>query len=175
MKSILRFALIAVLCTLIQPVFAGNSDVVINTVAKKIEDKSAVPAAGEGSIAEKKEEWAYMVTVENKSFKPLTGLEAKYIIFYKQDQIGSKVTPRLQRKSGSCTVPEIQASGKNSFTTNSVELKKSVLTGNYYFTNGAKTKAEDGLSGIWIRIYLNGNLFAEYTRPTSLSSKEKWE
>jgi len=165
----------AVLSAWVPAAHAENSDVVINTVAKKLDDKSATPAKGEGSIAEKKEEWGYVVTIENKAFKPLEYLEAKYIIFYKQEQIGSKVPARLQRKNGTFAIREIPANGKNTFTTDAVELKKAVLTGNYIFTNGARTKAEDGLSGIWIRFYQNGNQVAEYIRPPSLSGKEKWE
>ena len=115
------------------------------------------------------------MTVENRTFKALTGLSAKYFIFYKQEQIGSKAAERLQRKSGTCAVPDIPVGEKNAFTTDSVDLKKAVLNGYYIFANGARSKAEDSLAGVWIRIYQNGTLFAEYARPSTLPSKEKWE
>ena len=175
MKVIRLLILSAVLSALVLPVRAGNSDLVVNTIAKKTDEKSDAPYKGEGSISEKSEQWIYAVSVENLTFKPLAGLEAKYLIFYKQEQIGSKGPARLQHKSGSFKLPDIDAHGKGSFTTDTVDLKKALLNGNYHFVNGAKAKAEDGLSGIWIRFYLNGALFAEYTRPSTLSSKEKWE
>jgi hypothetical protein len=175
MKILRPFALIALLGALSPVVQAGNADLIINSVSKKFEENVTVPNTGNGSISEKKEQWGYVVTIENKMFRPVAGLEAKYVVFYKQEEIGSKAAQRLQRKSGTVAIPEIAGGAKTTFRTNPVDLKKAVLNGNYYFANGAKSKAEDSLSGIWVRIYQNGALFAEYVRPSSLSSKEKWE
>ena len=181
MKFIRRFTLLAVLATLVPSArsenanLVNNPDIVINSVSKKLDENTTAPSKGDGSIAEKKEEWGYVLTLENKAFKPVSGLEVKYVVFYKQEQIGAKTAARLKRQSGTGTIQEIAAGGKTTFTTDPVELKKAVLQGNYYFTNGGKTKAEDGLSGIWFRVYQNGKLFAEYVRPASLAGKEKWE
>jgi hypothetical protein len=49
-------------------------------------------------------------------------------------------------------------------------------SGSYtYFLNGANPKAEDSLAGIWVRMYQNGKIVGEFTKPSNLASKEKWD
>jgi hypothetical protein len=63
---------------------------------------------------------------------------------------------------------------KKTFTTNSVELNKSHLTGHWYYSGGERIKAEDTLTGIWVRVYQSGQVIGEYANPSFLST-EQWQ
>jgi hypothetical protein len=156
---------------------AGDADVTVSCQPKKFENK--VTAGKPSDEVKKTQMWGYSVTVENKTFKPMTDLEVKYIIFSKRQQLGMKGPGRKQHDSGSYTIKEIAPNDKVTFDTDSIALTKAMLigqSGGYsYFTNGAKPKAEDSLTGLWIRIYQNGNLFTEFANPAELTSKETWE
>ena len=54
-------------------------------------------------------------------------------------------------------------------------MKKARLKADWYFNNGAKGKAKDELSGIWVRVYSGSELINEFAQPTSLKTKEEWE
>jgi len=182
MQSIRRLTLCVALISLVystqaeNPTLVNNPDLVINPVLKKFDEKkSTINATNGATVTEKEEHWGYITTLENKSFKPIPDLQLKYIVFYKQDTIGMKSATRFERQTGTAPIQGIPAGGIANFTTEHLKLKKEVLNGNYYFKNGAKNRAEDGVMGIWIRVYLNGTLFAETVHPESLINKEKWE
>lgn len=155
---------------------AGDGDLDVSCQPKKIEDKVTAQKSDEVSKTQK---WGYSITVENKTFKPLDDLEVKYIIFYRHEYLGIKGPPQKKQASGSYTIKEVASNDKVTFDTDPVELTKASLlgpVGGYsYFTNGAKPSAEDSLTGIWIRIYQNGNLFTEFAKPSDLTDREKWE
>ena len=158
------------------PAIVNNPDLTISPVLKKFEEKKNNVTTKNGAmITEKEEQWGYVTTIENKSFKPIGELQIKYIVFYKQDQIGVKSAVTLKRQTGSGIIPALPSSGKEIYTTDHLKLKKEVLNGNYYFASGAKNRAEDCASGIWIRLYQNGTIVAETVSPLSLTNKEKWE
>jgi hypothetical protein len=168
---------------------AGNFDVEIHCVAKKVGEETKRPS-GEakmgtnvygqpqlnvgGGTNRTKENWVYEVTVENKTFKELAGLDVKYTIFFKQEKLGVKADPTPKHQNGNFTIPVLKSHEKTSFTTDSVELKKSSLAGNYIYTSGAKPNAQDTLVGLAVRVFQNGQQFAEYANPSTLA-KEKWD
>jgi hypothetical protein len=143
-------------------------------------EKKRAQAHGEAKSGETKrtEQWGYTVSVENEGFQDLTGLEVKYIIFYKHEELGIKGPPQKKTQTGSHTIDKIESMGKTSFDTGTVTLSKASIvgpTGGYsYFSNGAKPSVADTLTGLWVRIYKDGNLFAEYAYPAGLSSSESW-
>jgi hypothetical protein len=49
-----------------------------------------VKKASDGGANETKEHWVYDVTIENKTFKELTNLDLKYVIFFKKEKLGVK-------------------------------------------------------------------------------------
>jgi hypothetical protein len=159
---------------------AGDSDLNITCEKKKFEPRpgsiTEPQHSGEGSTVT--EHWGYKVSIENQGFKNLSNLEVKYIIFFKQEQLGIKGPPRKETISGTYTIPEIDSLATTSFETDPVKLTKSSLVGPVggytYFTNGAKPSATDTLTGLWVRVYQNGNLFAEYAYPAGLTSSETW-
>jgi hypothetical protein len=152
---------------------AQISDVEIHCVPKKV-DASANQNSASGSIMRAKERWSYDVTIENKTFKDLSGLEMKYVIFFKQEKLAVKDAATTRRQSGSVTIGLLKPHEKKSVTTNSVELDKTQLVGNYYYPDGGRQKAQDTLGGLWVRVYQNGQQLVEYANPSTLA-RERWE
>jgi hypothetical protein len=176
------FVLCAALLLLIQIARAADSDLNITCEKKRLELQSAKaqkPDANGVGESKSAEQWGYNVTVENQSFQPLANLQVKYIIFFKREQLGVKGPPKKETQTGTYSITSIDSNGKTSFDTDSVKLSKAslvgVMGGSAYFANGAKSSAEDTLSGIWVRVYKDGNLFAEYAYPAGLTSSEQWQ
>jgi len=177
MKLRFNIALCLAVSVLMQSARANDADVEITSQPKRIETQ---PTAGpHPDEVSKTQKWGYAVTLENKTFKPIQNLEVRYIVFYKHEQLGIKAPPQKKQLSGTYPIDKIDSLGKVSFDTSPVVLTKALLIGEVgsytYFTNGAKPKAEDSLTGIWIRVYRNGSLFAEHAQPSELTSREKWE
>ena len=81
----------------------------------------------------------------------------------------------MKHKTGSSKIDTIKGHEKAEFHTDTIELKKASLAGGYIYPDGAKISVQDALAGLWIRVYQNGAQIAEFAKPTSLTSKEKWE
>ena len=171
MKTIFRFLVIAPVIAA-NVVRAANFDVEIHCVAKRVSQE--VKKASDGGAATTKEHWVYDVTIENKTFKDLANLEVKYIIFFKQEQLGVKAEATPRRQTGSTTIDLLKPHEKKSFSTDSIELNKANLVGNWIYHSGAKPNAQDTLVGLAVRVYQGGQQFADYANPSTLA-KEKWE
>jgi hypothetical protein len=167
---------------------AANSDVEIHCVAKKVNEQTRKAAQGsrvvvqEGSVNivagggtnRTKENWVYEVTIENKTFKELDGVEVKYAIFFNKEKLGVKAAPTAQHQNGTLSIPVLKPHEKQTFSTDSVELDGANLVGEWHYTNGAKPGAHDTLVGLALRIFQNGQQFAEYANPSTLL-REKWD
>jgi len=151
---------------------AGNLDVEIHCVPKRIDQ--SVRTASDGGANETKEHWVYDVTIENKTFKELTNLDLKYVIFFTQERLGVKADPTKRQQSGSFSIDSLKSHEKKSFSTNPVELNKSNLVGHWHYQSGAKPNAQGTLVGLAVRVYQGGQLFAEFANPSTLL-KEKVE
>ncbi len=171
MFPLLCFVVAAVVC--FGPTLdAANIDLEIHCVPKRIDQN--MKAASDGGAAVTKERWAYEVTIENKTFKELGNLEVKYIIFFSKEQLGVKAAAMARRLNGAFTIAALKPHEKQVFTTDSVELDKSHLVGNWIYASGAKPNAIDTLKGLWVRVYQNGSVFSEYANPSTLL-RERWE
>ena len=136
---------------------------------KKLEGKRTATLEHQTSV----EKWCYTVTVQNHSFKDVPNVDIKYIIYYKKEGEGSKVA-KEKHLSGSVTAAMIQNNGNFVFDTEGIELVKSELMGTFYYTNGAKARSRDSITGIWLRLYQNGTMIGEYSDPPELSNG-KWD
>lgn len=172
MDSAYRFLLLLIMAFAMNSAFAGNFDLEIHCVPRRVDQ--AVKQASDGGANETKEHWVYEVTIENKTFKELANLDVRYVIFLSQEQLGVKATPTRRQRTGSFSVDSLKSREKKSFGTNPVELNKSNLVGYWHYANGAKPNAQDTLVGLGIRVYQNGQLFAEFANPSNLV-REKWE
>ena len=151
---------------------ASTYQVEVKCEPKRFDVKRDVSQSTE--IAE--ESWGYQVTIASHSFQEIPDLRVEYRIFSKHQRFGSKsAEPKPERTSGSKTLGRLQSNGKTSFETDSVTLKKARLKADWYYSNGAKGKAKDELSGIWVRVYAGDELIQEYAQPMALKTQEKWE
>ena len=178
-ESSIMKAILTTLCSIAAINFSGTdlraeiSDVEIHCIPKKV-DASGNQNSASGSIMRAKERWSYDVTIESKTFKDLSGLEMKYVIFFKHEKLGARDAATPRRQSGSVTIGSLKPHEKKSVTTNSVELDNAHLAPNYYYSDGGRQKAQDTLGGLWVRVYQNRQQLAEYANPSTLA-KEHWE
>jgi len=119
------------------------------------------------------EKWCYTVTIQNQSFKDISGVDIKYIVYYKVEQEGSKVT-KEKHQDGSATAAVLQNNGNFVFDTDPIQLVRSQLEGGFYYPNGGRVRARDSITGIWIRLYQGGTMIGEYADPPSLTTG-KWD
>lgn len=152
--------------------FAGSMDMEIHVQPKQTDQTGIKPANG-GSAYKSKEHWIYEVSLENKSFKQLDGLELRYVVFFKKEKFGSTDPAESQRQSGSVGVGSLKPHEKKSVATTAVELHKTLLDGDYYFPSGGKERAQDSLVGVWVKVFQNGQQLTEYANPSTLL-REHW-
>ena len=145
---------------------AGNFDVEIHCFPKRIDQ--SVKKASDGGTNETKEHWVYDLTIENKTFKELTNLDLKYVIFFTQERLGVKADPTRRQQSGNFSIDSLKSHEKKSFSTNPVELNKSNLVGHWHYESGAKPNAQDTLVGLAVRVFQGGQQFAEFANPSTL-------
>ena len=151
---------------------AGNFDVEIHCFPKRLDQ--GVRTASDGGANETKEHWVYDGTIENKTFKELTNLDLKYVIFFTQERLGVKADPTKRQQRSSFSIDSLKSHETKSFSTNPVELNKSNLVGHWHYQSGAKPNAQGTLVGLAVRVYQGGQLFAEFANPSTLL-KEKVE
>jgi hypothetical protein len=171
-KEISRVVLLlaAVMCAALA-VGAGLDALEIRAVAKRVD---ANQAQNQGHRAVSKEHWSYDITVQNKLFQPLSGLDVRYMVFYTTAELGSKETALQQHQSGNFTIDLLQSQERKGSATGPVELDKAHIIGRRHFINGGRIKAQDTLVGVWVRVYRGGQLIGEYANPSTLM-KEHWQ
>ncbi len=124
-----------------------------------------------------KEEWVYDITIENKSFKDVQNIEIKYIIFERPQNASEVGAKRVMvRKQGEKTVPAMKNLEKITLTTESIERTTIQLKPGYVWKSGSGNRqSKDSMSGLWVRIFVNGQQVMEFMNPQSLSANEKWD
>lgn len=121
-------------------------------------------------------DWAYHVTLLNKSAKDYGPLKLEYIVFVKQVHAGSKGGgSHLVRTKGETKVEGAKSHAKFDFQTDTVMLTKTQLEPGWEYTNGARGRAADSLGGIWVRVMDGATQVGEFSSPPDLSLKEKWD
>ncbi len=127
------------------------------------------------STEEAKEDWAYRVTILSHTFREIPDLRVEYIVFWSQERSGAKADAKAKRTVGSKALGSLRSSDKTIFETESINLNKSRLKADWYYTNGAKGKTKDQLTGLWVRVYSRDELVEDFAQPSSLKTQEKWE
>lgn len=143
------------------------------TVQPKVQDKDSKTV---GDKQKQDAHWAYDVTADNKSARDYTDVEFQYIIFRKEALVGNKSgASRMVRKTGSAKAPAVAAHGRFNFTTEPVLIEKTQLAPGWRYRNGANPRDFDSLQGIWIRVLAGGKQVGEFTAPSDLGNREKWD
>ena len=148
---------------------AADSDLEIHSTPLKID--STDTKSTEGGANRTKEHWVYQLTIENKGFHDLTGLQVKYVILYTREKLGEKASGKTERKTGSFSIPVLKSREKLTFKTDTVELNKAVLVGGWHYSSGAKPSAQDALAGVVLRVEQSGQVFAQFANPSNLSKE----
>jgi hypothetical protein len=177
MKTFARIFFLLAAC--ISTTLAAGGGLAFSAVEQRIESGELKNRAVRGStdaMKKGRDKWAYDVTVSNNGFEDVAGLEIRYVVFIKREELGQKRgAGRIDRTSGSTKADVIKGHSKFTFTTEPVDMNKGNLGAGWYYESGGRTKAEDKLCGIWLRAYQNGAQVAEFTRPSGLAAKQKWE
>ena len=164
--------LLIILVTMSTPAMAQLYDVQISVTPKKIDQQKS--RKGEHATVTTKE-MAYIVTVENRSFKTFDELNVKYMIFYADSQPGKSEKPIEAHHKGSETLRNLSTYRKAQFETAPFKLEKEELDGGWAYTSGGDGRAKDRVTGVWVRAYSHGNLAGEYANPTTVAKTREWK
>ena len=91
MKTAYRFLVLLTAVWSTNVAIAGNFDVEIHCFPKRIDQ--SVRTAFDGGVNQTREGRVYDLTIENKTFRELTNLDLKYVIFFTQERLGLKADP----------------------------------------------------------------------------------
>ena len=164
--------LLMILVAMSSSAMAQLYDVQISATPKKIDQQKS--RKGEHATVTTKE-MAYIVTVENRSFKTFDELNVKYMIFYADSQPGRTEKPIEAHHKGSETLRNLSTYRKAQFETTPFKLEKEELDGGWYYTSGGDGRARDRVTGVWVRAYANGNLVGEYANPSTVAKNREWK
>ncbi len=160
-------------------VLAGTAAAQVQiTCQKKKADESAAATGGisPGSRRADSESVIHKITLANTSLKDLENLELRYMIFVKRERLGEKRgVEGKDHKSGHETIGTIKKGERREIETVPVELSSSQLVGEFHYKNGGRIKAQDSVSGVWIKLFQDQKMIAEYANPSTVKTREKWE
>ena len=131
---------------------------------------------GEKGIDRSMFHWSGEIKIENRMQKPSPELEAKYILFVKRQAIGQKVSgDTFEQVKGSAKVPVMRKMEATSVKTEEVDLHHAQVAQGFYLKKGGQVVTNDSVSGVWVKLFSDGNEVAEYTNPPSLKTRFKFE
>lgn len=151
--------------------WAALSDVEISATRKKLDEQKANNSF---SVTTTKE-IAYTVVVKSKSFKPLSNLEVRYLIFFENSQLGANEGSSERVEKGREQIASLEANRSHTFETSPIKLDSAVLNAGYAYTDGSASQTRDKVNGIWIRVYSEGKMIGEYANPTSIAKRQTWK
>jgi hypothetical protein len=128
-----------------------------------------------GNLTVTTKQIAYKVSMENRSFKTMPSLEAKYMIFYIEPKPGSTEKPIETFHIGSENLGELVSHRMATFETKPIMLRKKELHAGWYWTGSGKSRLTDRVTGVWIRAYADGKIVGEYSNPTTVSKTREWK
>jgi len=120
-------------------------------------------------------EIAYDLKIQSKTFQVIPKLEIKYMVFYSDATAGSKDEAVLASVKGTESITDLPSRGKVTLQTKPISLSSEQLDGNWYYGNGASSRARDAVKGVWIRAYSEGKMVGEYMNPSTLDKKNDWK
>jgi len=146
-------------------------DVNITTARKKLDEQKS----SSGDTTSVTKEVAYTITLESHSFKPMTGLQVKYMVFYQDQQPGNIGKPITAFNKGTATLAGLGVHETATVDTTSFKLTTTELAAGYYYVSGANGRSQDRVTGIWVRVYSEGKLVGEYANPPATAKKNTWK
>lgn len=158
-------------------VLAAPSDLSVEiTAQRKSHEAQKVGDARPGDTAKGGETCMYDITVANKGLKDTPPLDVKYVVFVQRERLGEKKgLEQIQRVAGAKSIDPIKSNGKIVVTTETIGLNKSRVGGDWIYSDGGKISAKDSAKGIWVKLYQGETMVAEYSLPTTIKEREKWD
>ena len=155
------------------PAASGRLKVDITAERKRIEAGEAVTARDASKTSEK---YVYEVKVQNRSFGDVPALDVQYLIFVERQKLGErKEKDTVDRITGSAKVePLTRSTMVRTVPTSEIVLDRQVIVGDYYYLNGGRQKVADNVLGLWIKVFSEGKMIAEYTNPSTVT-KRGWD
>jgi len=161
-----------VLALIVMPMLAQAGDFEITVQRKKAGESGAKVDV----VQKTSQGWIGNVKIENRGFKPAQELVARYILFVKRQHAGQKQgEDQIEKVKGDYKVAELKPGANITFPTQEVKLNHSQLDGNYYYIGGGMTKTDDGIAGVWVKLFKGETLVGEYINPPNATAKFKWE
>ena len=151
---------------------AQLQDVTITAARQRVNQETSRPG---GNLTVTTKEIIYNVTVQNKTFKPITDLQVKYMIFYKDPHAGSTGKAVNLSSTGMESIPLVEANRAATFATKSLKLQSESLDAGYFYVNGGASNASDKVVGVWFRAYANGKMIGEYVNLSNIAKSEEWK
>jgi len=164
--------LFIVLIVVAVPARAQLQDVQLSASRLKLDEQKG---REQGNVTVTTKEIVYKITVQSKTFKPLAGLQVKYMIFYADAASGTKEKPAETFLKGSETIANLAGNALVNFNTTPIKLTTEELDAGWYYKSGGSNRAKDKVTGVWIRAYLDGKMVSEYANPTTTSKKNDWK
>ncbi len=106
----------------------------------------------EGVYTLESEEWAYKLTLTNKSSGDVSDLRVDYWTFRRDDDGKNKSGPKV-RSSGTVPVGAMRKGAVKEMQTKSFFLNKEQLQADYYHPDGARNTAKDSAGGIALKVF----------------------
>lgn len=145
----------------------------IGTRSSTTSPSKTEPSAG---IIAYEYEGFYRITLKNISDLELSDLKVEYRFFFFQNAIAA--TRRSEGKdiriSGSETINNFKPHSDLTFETRKADMKDTELKPGYYWEGGGRAKSSDSLKGIWVRVYYDNKVIAEFANPSTIRDREDW-
>jgi hypothetical protein len=160
------------------PMWVQAEDFTITIDRKK---DAAARGAGTRSQVATSQQWVGEIKIENRTFKPSAEIELRYIIFVKRQELRQSAgMDQIEQVKGTVKVGSLQGREKASFLTSEVTLRQQAVKGNWILVdnNGkeeGKRKAEDAVTGVWVKLFAGETEVADYANPSTVKAKNKWE
>jgi len=140
---------------------------------KRLEVGAAEGARDTSTTSDK---FVYEVKVQNRSFGDTPPLSVQYLIFVERQKLGElKDKDTVDRIMGSAKVePLTRKTMAQTVSTSEFVLSRRQLAADFYYPNGGRRKVEDNVLGIWVKVFSEGKMVAEYTNPSTVT-KRGWD
>ena len=141
---------------------------------KKVVDSG--PSKSGMHVAGTTEDCVYKIILTNNSFKDAPAMVVKYMVFVERQSTGQKQgAEHIDKLKGTKSVEPIKSHQKAFVETDSFAMKEAKLAPGWYYPNGGKLAARDSIKGVWVRVYQDNKVVAEYVNPSIISKREQWK
>ncbi|MGJ8637941.1 MAG: hypothetical protein ACSHYA_00990 [Opitutaceae bacterium] len=129
-----------------------------------------------GGIDRESYESAYGIEVSNSSYETIKNIQIEYLVIKFEDALAAQKRSEgeLKRLKGKTKIDFIGARDKSTAVTESFPMQETKLAPGYVWAGGGKKTSKDKLDGIWVKLYIDGILVHEESRPESMMRKTAW-